>query len=425
VETETSEVGENRYSRRNFYLCSVFIMILSILLSPFLGHHYDPNVIAYVGVQLTNGISPYSQAWWYSYAYPPLYLYYSAFVQYLLNDIPLSALPEYRIPPLHLLLIKLPSIISHQAIATTLYYSTSPRFPRCLSFVYLFSPFPIFISAIWGNIDEICALFILLAGILLYQGKWTTAGILWGVACSLKVYVFLFIVIIPMLVINKKQGAPFKRFLSFVLASSGFFLIVSLPFLVWDPNGFISTLLWRIGFAGWTHDLGLSYGVLLALIVHFGGSLFSFVSLIPITVFLILLSYFVIRLVESKTRIRNFDKVNSLILALVLMALVATIVVNEMDYVWALPLLLLYWSTRHEHFSRKFMILNIILLIALMVDWTPLDFIPGIDPAIVINYQNESVFRGAVLMILGLYISIKVVFHEIFKISRGLKNKGE
>jgi Gpi18-like mannosyltransferase len=409
-------------SRRNFYLCLVAVAILSFLVAPFLGQHYDPNVIAYAGVQVVNGINPYLGGWWYSYAYPPFYLYYSGFIAVLLNDIPLIILPEYRIPPLHLLLIKLPFLLSHLAIAVTLYESRNPRFPRSLPFLYLISPFPFFISTIWGNMDELCALFILLSLISLYRDDWVTAGLMWGIACSLKVFVFLPTIIIPLLVIAVRQRTSLDKFLKFLFALLGVFLISSIPFLVWDAGAYVSSLLWRLSFVGWSHDLGLSYGATLSVILQAGVPFLAFLGLIPILIFLAFFSYLIIRILRSKNRFRDFDGLNMSVLAIVLIAYLSTIVVNEMNYVWAMPLLLLYWSPRVKNVARSFLILNVFLLVAVMIDWTPFDFIPGADPHIVINYQVQSSFRILALASLGLAISWMVIT-ELRNIFRELEHK--
>ena len=258
--------------------------------------------------------------------------------------------------------------------------------------------------------DELCALFILLSVLSLYRDQWVTAGLMWGIACSLKVFVLLPTIIIPLLIITIKKRTAIDKYLSFVFVSFGVFLVASLPFLVWNFNGYVSSLLWRLGFAGWTFDLGLSYGVTLSVILQSGIGLLAFVSFIPTAVFIILFSYLILHLLRSKDKFEDFDGLNKSILAIALIAYLGTIVVNEMDYIWIMPLLLLYLGPRTKQIGKWFLALNLILLAAVMIDWTPLDFIPGIPPSLVTTYQIHSQLRVIALAGLGAVVSLVVLF---------------
>jgi hypothetical protein len=88
-------------------------------------------------------------------------------------------------------------------------------------------------------------------------------------------------------------------------------------------------------------------------------------------------------------------------------------------------LLQVYLGVRYKDAGKKFMSLNLPFLIGILVDFTPLEFIPGIDPSIVDAYQIQSgvIFRFVVLAGIGMYIFVKIVLHEIRSIFNELEIK--
>jgi hypothetical protein len=71
------------------------------------------------------------------------------------------------------------------------------------------------------------------------------------------------------------------------------------------------------------------------------------------------------------------------------------------------------------------MALNLLFLIGILVDWTPLEFIPGIDPSVVDAYQIQSgvIFRFVVSAGIRMYIFVRIVLHEIRSIFNELEIK--
>ncbi len=106
--------------------------------------------------------------------YPPGYMYVLYIIGALLHTFRIEILS-----PMGLLLIKLPSIITDLSAGCLLYYAglkyISPKSALILCGAYLFNPAVLLNSVIWGQIDSVLTLFIIVLCLLCMEGRTVTA----------------------------------------------------------------------------------------------------------------------------------------------------------------------------------------------------------------------------------------------------------
>lgn len=123
--------------------------------------------------------------------YPPGYMY----ILWLLGGVKeLFHLEYYSVP--HLLLLKLPSIAADMACAWLLFRETSRKSSRMQAFflcmAYLFHPAVILNSSVWGQVDSVFTLTIVVMCLCLIRGKMLFAYIAFGVGLLIKPQMLLF-----------------------------------------------------------------------------------------------------------------------------------------------------------------------------------------------------------------------------------------
>ena len=123
--------------------------------------------------------------------YPPGYLY----ILYLLGD----CMQFFGIESLNnsgLLILKAPAILCDIAAGYLIWYHAqkhcSPKASLLLSACYLFHPAVLINSSLWGQVDAVFTLIILLACILLTQGRYIPAYFLYAMGILLKPQVLIF-----------------------------------------------------------------------------------------------------------------------------------------------------------------------------------------------------------------------------------------
>jgi hypothetical protein len=203
------------YDVYNFWAFRVF--------SSFLLEGFNPWRIGYLEAALAN-INPWG--------YPPPYLLLVILAQSV------SAANEY----LFLYAMKMPLILSDIFAGFYLFKTAESSYgidtARKIAALFLFNPLSVVISSVWGINDSIPIMFTVIS-LYLFQvrkKRWSSALFL-GLGAAFKLYPFF---IAPAFLANIKR---IRTIVVFSVITSIPLLIVSLPFVVWDANSYLSTLL--------------------------------------------------------------------------------------------------------------------------------------------------------------------------------------
>jgi len=264
-------------SKNRWMFIVLFSTALRLCLAPFTGHPYDLNIWMETGQYVAGGMSPYEPE--IHLGYPPLWGFWCG-LSYLLSN---SIWPGNKF--VYILAIKIPIVAADLAIAWMLvaltrsssregslfsesHFFRDPSSGRSLAALFLLNPYVLVVGVIWGMMDNIAALLVVLVAIALVQGKDLEAGAALGLAIALKLYpvIFLFAAF-PYLARRPRREARALRFL-IGLGLAGFALVLA-PFLVfnWDIGGFLSVLadqtsrkpggISPIGISGLLYDFGI------------------------------------------------------------------------------------------------------------------------------------------------------------------------
>jgi hypothetical protein len=229
----------------------VFSTVLRACLAPFTGHPYDLNIWMETGQYVAQGRSPYEPE--IHLGYPPLWGLWTG-VSYLLSN---AIWPGNKFA--YILAIKIPIIAADLAIAWMLIAFTRSLSSRdsfsgsrfcgnsssgeSLATSFLLNPYVLVVGVVWGMMDNVAALLIILAAIALVKSKDLEAGAALGLAIALKLYpvIFLFAVF-PYLARQVGRRARTLRLLV-GLGVTGFLSILA-PFWMfnWNIGGFLSVL---------------------------------------------------------------------------------------------------------------------------------------------------------------------------------------
>ena len=122
---------------------------------------------------------------------------------------------------------KLPLILSVYLTAYILYRKEGSEVTR-----WWFYSIPLIIAVATYQFDPVMILFLLAGSYWLAEKKWFKAGIAWGLGTAIK-YVPIILIPVAFMASEKK-----KDFAKFMTAFIGVVLLVTLPFLMIDPEGF-------------------------------------------------------------------------------------------------------------------------------------------------------------------------------------------
>ena len=122
---------------------------------------------------------------------------------------------------------KLPLILSVYLTAYILYRKEGSEVTR-----WWFYSIPLIIAVATYQFDPVMILFLLAGSYWIAEKKWFKAGIAWGLGTAIK-YVPIILIPIAFMASEKK-----KDFTKFIITFIGVVLLVTLPFLLIDPEGF-------------------------------------------------------------------------------------------------------------------------------------------------------------------------------------------
>jgi hypothetical protein len=249
----------------DFWIVSILTLglIFQIAVAPFSAHLYDMNLWFDTGNFIINGAysdtdNPVYNIYTYAkrefaagtfpegaYIYTPLWAYICAFsylgTQFLSNlGFSLGGQSYF----LQLFIYKLPVILSNMLIAILLVklaqlHNLKAKYTYFLLLGYLFNPYVIEVSTIWGNFHNIATLFVLLSYYFFQTGKHEYSLISLGMGIAVKLYP-IFLVPLYLLKIKWSGIQAFIKNLLLVFSPT---ILICLPFLIWDFNSFISVML--------------------------------------------------------------------------------------------------------------------------------------------------------------------------------------
>ncbi|MBR5151945.1 MAG: glycosyltransferase family 39 protein [Clostridia bacterium] len=156
--------------------------------------------------------------------YPPGYLYILGAVSKLSSLLNITGDGYY-------FMLKLPPILADIVIALLLYRYASPRMSKkgagLFAVLYMLSPVFFYDSAVWGQIESVLLVFLLLSLLLFQEKKYAPATVLYALSILIKPQGILLAPVILLLLLESKDIK--KILVSFLLAYAAF-LIVIIPF---------------------------------------------------------------------------------------------------------------------------------------------------------------------------------------------------
>lgn len=251
--------------RRAFLIACILTsgLVIHLYVSPFSAHLYDMRVWFETGEFIINGAyldddKPIYNIYTYAkkafaagkypegaYIYTPFWAYICAFSHLLtqfLSQAGLTIGEHYYF--LQLFVFKIPIVLSNMLIAIILLkisrlHNLNNKRTYLLLIGYLFNPYVIEVSSIWGNFHNIATLFLLLSYYLWQRGKKEYSLLSLGISIAVKLSP-IFIVPIYLLKMKWKGKKAFIKNLILIFSPT---IIICLPFIIWDFNSFISVML--------------------------------------------------------------------------------------------------------------------------------------------------------------------------------------
>ena len=152
------------------------------------------------------------------FTYPPIYAYLMAAVMLLLGDNSFA--------------LKFLPVAFHLATGVVIFerLKSWPAF-----YMYLLSPLPFLVSAIWGNFDVVAGFFTVLALVLIARARYNVSALSLAIGINLKY--FPVILLIPILAYLKKGRVVYLGIIAIVS------LLVNAPFMLLAWNGWLQQVL--------------------------------------------------------------------------------------------------------------------------------------------------------------------------------------
>jgi Gpi18-like mannosyltransferase len=230
-------------NRSNFYFAFLASVagLLRLYLAPHTYHLYDVKAWCNDARQIMVRGHVFDFYHSTDYAYPPLWSWFIA-LAYILHPT-----LNYK-DEIFLILIKFPMILSDLVIGFLIYLFVGQRFDKTkgllASIMWLFNPHIIYIGSMWGMNDSLCVVFIVASLYLLTQEKFLLSSFMLGLAISAKQYAVL---VVPFLALAVLKKYDTKKGLAFLLVPFAVLALVSIPYLIYDREAYISQILYGIG----------------------------------------------------------------------------------------------------------------------------------------------------------------------------------
>lgn len=219
-------------SEREIVIFSALAIILRVILSfTSIGYQGDINCF------MSWAMGVYDELPWGFYEniwcdYPPGYIY----ILWLLGAIE-NVFPDMS-TPLFIALLKLPSIICDILIGVFIYKFGKKHQSYSVSVLgavmYFLSPAAILNGAVWGQVDSVFTLLLLLALCFLYEEKYYKSAILFGICLTVKMQALMFAPIFLFVLLDKfiktKDKKLFFMFFKCILLGLSMAFLIALPF---------------------------------------------------------------------------------------------------------------------------------------------------------------------------------------------------
>lgn len=343
--------------------------------------------------------------------------------------------PDFRIyyqPVLaiEVLFIKLPLILSDVLSAYLIYgickkRNLDGRISRLASAVFMFNPFSIFISSIWGMFDSLAVLFMLLGLYFFLDNRFLASSLMWGL--GVKWYTLGFIPFLSMISFYKdKEESTANRLLtSILIIVIGFGIFVSLLVIPHILNGNLDYMKQVLNFRLKTSGGGEDFK---SAVTFFGPVLWKILeralSINPFPNFFLFTfgAAYLILLITLFIHLRKFDSEKTDSLRVLNNATIATLLLFYLTYpqltaqcvLWILPSLIFAYFIFHQ--IRAIPLVTISLLVLPYLDTAY--FIMGfpaplnISPIQAISSTLECVF-GILIFLIAVNFLLKTFYPEL------------
>ncbi|MEM2094582.1 MAG: hypothetical protein QXI32_04735 [Candidatus Bathyarchaeia archaeon] len=335
-------------------------LLLRLVLAPFTGHPWDVKVFISTGRNIAyEHVSPYSYSYKYYYNYPPLFAYWLGLSFFLFLS--LGGNPQDTYPTLMILLMKVPVILADTAIAIILYHLVLKRRPdeaRRTLVGWVFNPFVIMVSTMWGQIDMIPGLMALLSALYLSEGRLLPSILALAMFFSVKPYPLIPLLVPAIMILLLKTNRQ-KRFLvGYVLVPVGVFILFSAPFLLWDLSGFYYQLFVFQGTRiGTVHDPWGTFWTPILIFQMLAPQIFSYETIHPIVTALSLFAAFILYgVLIVNIRKWSFDELSSyrVFIAVSMIFYLANRIFEETYLLWCFPCFAFVSSITDPALFRRF-----------------------------------------------------------------------
>ncbi len=337
-------------------------LAVRVALAPFTANPWDVKVWTDVGYKtLIQGANIYqtpvdgSWAWGY-YAYPPGWLMWCTVSYMFASD-----------PHLHALVLKLPIIAADLAIACCIYRALkdvtgSKRGSLSACSLFLFNPFTIAISSVWGTFDAIPALLTFISAFSLYKKRVTTSAFTLGLGILFKIYP-LFLLPVFLLYAFRHVEKGWRHAATLLGISCGVPALLSLPFILEDPRSYFQAFLAHTQPTGWlSYWFPLSHMSLL--FNKYSGVIFAI---------LFLAAYAFLTFRRKLPLSHDFPSLNRSMLIIFLLFFITSPKVNAQYVMWAIPSMMVEVYSFKNALSRNYTVALILLDLVLILSLLPIN----------------------------------------------------
>lgn len=248
------------------------------------------------------------------------------------------------------LLIRLPGVSADLLTGLFLFRiglatGVSERNSRVMAFAYLFNPFVILVSSIWGTIDPLPVMFVTIALFYMLRNRRSPnlAALMFGLGIAFKLYPIIFV---PVGIATVPRLFAKTRFLIIAVTP---FLVTSLPALIYSSRQYFSVL---AGFTTGIASNGLGLYLSLWWLLEIAGvRITSTILLLDELGYILLISALSWAVLKNKL---SFIRATTVA---ILTLFIAAPRLNENYLLWALPIISIIcyaqpWSTRRRIFAQ-------------------------------------------------------------------------
>lgn len=239
---------------------------------------------------------------------------------------------------------KLPLILSVYLTAYILYRKEGPEITR-----WWFYSIPLIIAVATYQFDPVMILFLLAGSYWITEKKWLKAGVAWGLGTAIK---YVPIILIPVAFMASEKRKDFIKFMAtFIIVV----LLVTLPFLLIDPEGFYMNV---FEFHSDRPPQYLSIFNVPVLLTDRDPSITYIVTRIWPYLFIII---YIVALLIIKPKPGDKDSIFISILALLLVFTIFNKVINPNYLLWSYPYIIYVLVRRKKKWGLRLLVLASII----------------------------------------------------------------